>query len=90
MDRSRQADAADALATATNEVYSRSNAMFYLATVGYIGRVADDAAAGDTIMAYLTADESEIPNASRAAAAPAPHRTRSALPLTNSDLITVN
>jgi hypothetical protein len=50
MDRARQAaddgDAA-ALETATNEVYSRFNAMFYLATVRYIGRVADDAAAGD-------------------------------------------
>ena len=50
MDRARQAaddgDAA-ALETATNEVYSRFNAMFYLSTVRYIGRVADDAAAGD-------------------------------------------
>ena len=50
MDRARQAaddGDADALATATNEVFSRFNAMFYLATVRYIGRVADDAAAGD-------------------------------------------
>ena len=50
MDRARQAaddgDAA-ALETATNEVYSRFNAMFYLATVRYIGRVLDDAQAGD-------------------------------------------
>ena len=50
MDRARQAaddgDAA-ALETATNEVYSRFNALFYLATVRYVGKVADDAAAGD-------------------------------------------
>ena len=50
MDRARQAaddgDAA-ALETATNEVYSRFNAIFYLSTVRYIGRVFDDAEAGD-------------------------------------------
>ena len=50
MDRARQAaddgDAA-ALETATNEVYSRFNAIFYLSTVRYIGRVLDDALAGD-------------------------------------------
>ena len=50
MDRARQAaddgDAA-ALATATQEVYSRFNAIFYLGAVRYIGRVMDDAEAGD-------------------------------------------
>ncbi len=50
MDRARQA-AGDgdetALATATQEVYSRFNAILYLATVRYIGRVFDDAQAGD-------------------------------------------
>ena len=50
MDRARQAaddgDAA-ALETATREVYSRLNAVFYLSTVRYIGRVLDDAQAGD-------------------------------------------
>ena len=50
MDRARQAaddgDAA-ALETATNEVYSRFNAIFYLSAVRYIGRVFDDAAAGN-------------------------------------------
>ena len=50
MDRARQAaDDGDAAAveTATNEVFSRFNAIFYLSTVRYIGRVADDAQAGD-------------------------------------------
>ena len=50
MDRARQAaDAGDAAAleTATNEVYSRFNAIFYLGTVRYIGRVLDDAEAGN-------------------------------------------
>ena len=50
MDRARQAaddgDAA-ALEAAVDDVFSRFNAMFYLATVRYIGRVADDAQAGD-------------------------------------------
>jgi len=122
MDRARQAaddgDAA-ALQTATNEVYSRFNAMFYLATVRYIGRVADDAAAGDrdalgthqvealafyqsiqpdvakadpsadeTIMAYLTAEGSEVTPASRDAALAALNRTASALMLNQSDLVT--
>ncbi len=122
MDRARQAaddgDAA-ALETATNEVYSRFNAMFYLATIRYIGRVADDAAAGDrdalgthqvealafyqsiqpdvakadpsadeTIMAYLTADGSEISNASRDAVLDALNGVADALMLTNADLVT--
>ncbi len=122
MDRARQAaddgDAA-ALETAANEVYSRFNAMFYLATVRYIGRVADDAAAGDrdalgthqvealafyrsiqpdvakadqsadeTIMAYLTADGSEITNASRDAVLAALNGTALALMLERSDLVT--
>ena len=50
MDRARQAaddQNAEALETATNEVYSRFNAIFYLATVRYIGRVFDDAQAGN-------------------------------------------
>ena len=122
MDRARQAaDAGDAAAleTATNEVYSRFNAMFYLATVRYIGRVADDAAAGDrdalgthqvealafyqsiqpdvaksnpsadaTIMAYLTADGSEVTPASRDAALAALNGTASGLMLNQSDLVT--
>ncbi len=122
MDRARQAaddgDAA-ALETATNEVYSRFNAMFYLATVRYIGRVADDAAAGDrdalgthqvealafyqsiqpdvakadpsadeTIMAYLTAEGSQITPASRDRALAALNGTASGLVLERSDLVT--
>ena len=50
MDRARQAADdmdADALETATQEVYSRFNAIFYLSTVRYIGRVLDDAQAGN-------------------------------------------
>ena len=50
MDRARQAADdmdADALETATQEVFSRFNAIFYLSTVRYIGRVYDDAQAGD-------------------------------------------
>ena len=50
MDRARQAaddQNAEALTTATNEVYSRFNAIFYLATVRYIGRVFDDMQAGN-------------------------------------------
>ncbi|MDE2939370.1 MAG: hypothetical protein OXR67_10720 [Chloroflexota bacterium] len=50
MDRARQAaDAqnAEALEVATNEVYSRFNAIFYLATVRYMGRVFDDVQAGN-------------------------------------------
>ena len=122
MDRARQAaddGNAAALETATNEVFSRFNAMFYLATVRYIGRVADDAAAGDrdalgthqvealafyqsiqpdvaqadpdadkTIMGYLTADGSEITNASRDAVLAALNGTASALMLERSDLVT--
>ncbi|MDE2785120.1 MAG: hypothetical protein OXL37_00505 [Chloroflexota bacterium] len=122
MDRARQtADDgnAAALETATNEVYSRFNAMFYPATVRYIGRVADDAAAGDrdalgthqvealafyqsiqpdvakadssadeTIMAYLTADGSEISNASRDRVLAALNGVASDLMLTGDDLIT--
>ena len=104
---------------AAQEVYSRFNALFYLATVRYIGRVADDAQAGDrdalgthqveamafyqsiqpevanaaaaadeTIVAYLTADPSEITAASRDGALAALNRARSGLLLTQSDLIT--
>ena len=50
MDRARQAADdmdADALETATQEVFSRFNAIFYLSTVRYIGRMYDDAQAGD-------------------------------------------
>ena len=50
MDRARQAaddQNAEALEVATNEVFSRFNAIFYLATVRYIGRVFDDAQAGN-------------------------------------------
>ena len=50
MDRARQAaDDGDsaALAAATQEVYSRFNVIFYLSTVRYIGRVYDDAQAGN-------------------------------------------
>ena len=50
MDRARQAaddGNAAALETASQEVYSRFNAIFYLSTVRYIGRVLDDAQAGN-------------------------------------------
>ena len=50
MDRARQAADdmdADALEAATQEVFSRFNAIFYLSTVRYIGRVYDDAQAGN-------------------------------------------
>ncbi len=50
MDRARQAaDDMDeaALEAAIQEVFSRFNAIFYLSTVRYIGRVLDDAQAGD-------------------------------------------
>ena len=50
MDRARQAADdmdADALETATQEVFSRFNAIFYLSTVRYIGRMYDDAQSGD-------------------------------------------
>ena len=122
MDRARQAaddqDAA-ALETATNEVYSRFNAMFYLATVRYIGKVMDDATAGNhaalgthqvealafyqsiqpdvakassaadaTIMAFLTAEPSQVTAASRDAALNALNGTASALMLADSDLVT--
>ena len=122
MDRARQAaDDQDwaAYDAAAQEVYSRFNAIFYLATVRYIGRVADDAQAGDhdslgthqvealsfyrsiqpdvgtanaasdeTIVAYLTAEPSEITTASRDAALAALNRTASALLLTQDDLVT--
>ena len=122
MDRARQAaddqDAA-ALETATNEVFSRFNAIFYLATVRYMGRVADDAAAGnhdalgthqvealafyqsiqpdvakadsaadETIMAYLTADPSQVTTSARDGALAALNRTASALMLESGDLVT--
>ena len=104
---------------AAQEVFSRFNAIFYLATVRYIGRVYDDAQAGDhetlgthqvealafyqsiqpevanadpaadeAIMAYVTADPSDITAASRDAALAALNRNASALLLTRSDLIT--
>ena len=122
MDRARQAaDDADwdAYDAAAQEVYSRFNAIFYLATVRYIGRVADDAQAGDhdslgthqvealsfyrsiqpdvgmanaasdeTIVAYLTAEPSEITTASRDAALAALNRASTALLLTRDDLVT--
>ena len=50
MDKARQAaDDMDnaAYQAAAQEVYSRFNAIFYLSTVRYIGRVLDDAEAGD-------------------------------------------
>ncbi len=50
MDRARHAADdmdADALETATQEVFSRFNAIFYLSTVRYIGRMYDDAQSGD-------------------------------------------
>ena len=50
MDRARQAADdmdAEALETATQEVFSRFNAIFYLSTVRYIGRVYDDVQAGN-------------------------------------------
>ena len=50
MDRARQAADdmdAEALETATQDVFSRFNAIFYLSTVRYIGRVYDDAQAGN-------------------------------------------
>ena len=49
MDRARQAADdmdAEALETATQEVYSRLNAIFYLATVRYIGITQQDVADG--------------------------------------------
>ena len=122
MDRARQAaDDADwdAYDAAAQEVYSRFNAIFYLATVRYIGRAADDAQAGDhdslgthqvealsfyrsiqpdvgianaasdeTIVAYLTAEPSEITTASRDAALAALNRASTALLLTRDDLVT--
>ena len=50
LDRARQAADdidAGALETATQEVFFPFNAIFYLSTVRYIGRVYDDAQAGD-------------------------------------------
>ena len=50
LDRARQAGEdmdAEALETATHEVFFRFNAIFYRSTVRYIGRVYDDAQAGD-------------------------------------------
>jgi len=122
MDRARQAaDAGDAeaLETAANEVYSRFNALFYLATVRYVGRVADDVAAGnrdalgthqvealafyrsiqpdvakadpsadETIVAYLTADGSQITMASRDAVLAALNGVADELMLTDADLVT--
>ena len=120
MDRARQAADdmdAEALETATQEVYSRLNAIFYLATVRYIGitqqDVADgkdhgthqvealafyqsiqpevaqaDSSADETIMAYLTAEASEITTTSRDAALDALNGVASALLLTQDDLVT--
>ena len=80
MDRARQANADDALATAAKEVYSRSNAMFYLATVGYIGRVADDATAGDRDA--LGTHQVEAPRSTNPSSTTLPRPTR--LPTTRS------
>ena len=120
MDRARQAADdmdAEALETATQEVYSRLNAIFYLATVRYIGitqqDVADgkdhgthqvealafyqsiqpevakaDSSADDTIMAYLTAEASEITTTSRDASLDALNSVAPALLLTQDDLVT--
>ena len=120
MDRARQAADdmdADALETATQEVFSRLNAIFYLATVKYIGitqqDVADgndhgthqvealafyqsiqpevaqaDSSADETIMAYLTADASDITTASRDGALAALNGVAPALLLTQDDLVT--
>ena len=122
MDRARQAaDDGDTAAyeAAARDVYSRFNAIFYLSTVRYIGRVSDDAQAGnhdalsthqvealafyrsiqpdvakadsaadETIMAYLTADPSQVTTASRDEALVALNRTASALMLESGDLVT--
>ncbi len=122
MDRARQAaDEMDAAAyeAAAQEVYSRFNAIFYLATVRYIGSVSNDAEAGDhdslgthqvealafyrsiqpevaktdaaadeTIVAYLVAEPDQITTAARDEALAALNRTSSALLLTEDDLET--
>ena len=122
MERVRQAaDRGDAAAceAAAQDVYSRFNAIFYLATVRYIGKVQDDAQAGDqdslgthqvealafyrsiqpevakadaaaneTIVAYLEAEPSGITAASRDAALAALNRAASELLLTQDDLVT--
>ena len=106
-----------ACAAAAQEVYSRFNAIFYLATVRYIGVSLDDvqagkdpgthqvealafyqsiqpyvakadAAADETIVAYLTADPDGVTTASRDQALAALNRTASALLLTQADLVT--
>lgn len=119
MERARQAaDAGDeaAYASAARDVYSRFNAIFYLATVRYIGIAQDDvangedpgthqvealafyqsiqpevatadAAADETIIAYLTATPDQITAASRDAALAALNRTAAALLLNPSDLV---
>ena len=77
MDRARQAaddmDAA-ALETATNEVYSRMNAIFYLAAVRYIGVVYDDVQAGSDpgthqveALAFYQTIQPEVANADSSA-----------------------
>ena len=102
---------------AAQEVYSRFNAMFYLATVRYIGIAYDDvqdgkepgthqvealafyqsiqpevananAAADETIVAYLTAEPGDITGASRDAALAALNQAASALLLSQGDLVT--
>ena len=120
MDRARQAADDEnwaAYDVAEREVFSRFNAIFYLATVKYIGVSYDDvesgndpgthqvealafyrsiqpevadanAASNETIVAYLTADASEITAASRDAALAALNRTASALLLTQADMVT--
>ena len=122
MDRARQAaddGDKDTLAVTAQEVYSRFNAIFYLSTVRYIGRVLDDAQAGNrdalgthqvealafyqsiqpdvakanpasdkTIVAYLTADPSQITPMSRDLALAALNRNADALLLKQSDLVT--
>ena len=61
---------------AAQKVFSRFNAMFYLATVRYIGRVADDAQAGDPdslgthqveALSFYRSIQPEVANASPAA-----------------------
>ena len=119
MERARQAaDAGDETAfdAAARDVYSRFNAIFYLATVRYIGisltdveegtdpgthqvealafyqsiqpEVAKaDPSADETIIAYVTADATDITTESRDEALAALNRTASALLLTEDDLI---
>ena len=77
MDRARQAADdmdAEALETAANEVYSRLNAIFYLATVRYIGITQQDVADGKDhgthqveALAFYQSIQPEVAQASAAA-----------------------